>query len=90
MLKEANTTKVYGVDCKRLGSCYASALLQNVKAKPETMPELTASVKYNRLKEPEKELVRRNIHIAARELLILSGIAPAKVDSVMNNHQQTE
>ena len=93
MAKEkSNNGMVYGVDCKRLGSLYASALIANAQEKLEELPALVAHSVYNGLKEPEQEAVRRNIHTVARDILLLSGLAPEKVDDVMNriNSNDTE
>lgn len=86
MAKEKNNCMVYGVDCKRLGSLYASALIANAKNTLEALPALAAHPRYNDLKELEREAVRRNILTEARELLIVSGLNPETVDAVMNRN----
>lgn len=86
MAKETHSYMVYGVDCKRLGSLYASALMTNAQEKPGNLPALAAHPLYKALKEHERAAVRRNIHTVAKEMLILSGLSPKKVEAVMSTN----
>lgn len=86
MAKETHSYMVYGVDCKRLGNLYASALMTNAQEKPGNLPALAAHPRYKVLKEHEQDAVRRNIHTVAKELLILSGLNPETVNAVMSRN----
>ena len=76
-------TLVHGVDCSRLGSCYASALLGNAQARIEDMPTLQVHPKYKKLKDDQRRAVHENIRFAAKGMLLAAGYKPDVVEQVM-------
>ena len=74
-------TVVYGVDCARMGSFYAAALLGNAKVQIEDLDKLQDHPKYKKLKSEQRKAVHENICIAAKNMLLASGY---KADAVEN------
>ena len=76
-------TLVHGIDCTRLGSTYASALLGNAQVRIEDMLTLQMHPKYKKLKDDQRRAVHENIRFAAKGMLLAAGYKPAVVEQVM-------
>lgn len=80
--KTRENTLIHGVDCKALGSRYASALMGDSQAAIADLPELQRHPVYRGLDGEKRAAVCANIKFAARDLLILAGHNPAIVENV--------
>lgn len=85
MKPKKDNSVVHGVDCKKLGNRYASALLFNSGTQLADMPELKKHCVYRSLKPEEQYVVRSNIRFITQDLLIQTGLAPETVARVLDD-----
>ncbi len=78
------TKTSYGIDCKRMGSLYASALVSNASAKVEALPELQKHPKYIKLHDAEKQAVQGIICRMAGSMLLAAGYKSELVNQIMD------
>lgn len=84
MKPKKDNSVVHGVDCKNLGSRYASAVLANASARVADLPALKTHSVYKALKPEQQEAVRNNIRFVAKNLMIQAGFAPETVARVLD------
>lgn len=68
-----STGMAYGIDCKRLGNLFASALMYDAKTKVEELPALVSHPKYKKLHKSDRTAVCMVVKSFASNALLAAG-----------------
>ena len=82
-----NTGMAYGIDCKRLGRLFASALIYDAKTKVEDFPKLVSHPKYKKLHESDRNAVCMVVRSFAGNMLLAAGHSPDVVKRIMDGNK---